>query len=182
MSRAGRAIAAAMIPAMQRRATALIGALGTTLILAGVTEASPLTIHAGLYGARATLVDQHKSAAVNVAVTGHGKKLTNLGLACSSGPEPGQGIRRETTLTMHVPGTLNITRTGTFSFSGELTLTPEDTQSEVSAKTSFTIKGTFARGTIKLHKTTALTGTVSASVCGSATPKRFSLIWYSASA
>jgi len=168
---------------MHRRTTTLICALvGSSLGLAGLAQAAgKLTIHNGLYGANETLVTAHKSAAVNVIAFDHGRKLKNVGLACSSGPEPGQGIRRETTLTLHVPGTLNITRNGTFSYSGELTLTAEDTQSEVSAKTSFTIKGTFARGTVKLDKTTALTGTVSASVCASTTSPRFSLVWASPS-
>jgi hypothetical protein len=163
---------------VHRRTTTAICAVGATLGLAGLAEAAgTLTVHNGLYGAKETLVDAHRSAAVNVIAFDHGKKLKGVGVACSSGPEPGQGIPRETTLTLHVPGTLTITHNGTFSYSGEITLTPEDTQSEAGAKSTMTIKGTFARGTVKLRKTTALTGTVSASVCASTTPARFSLVW-----
>ena len=168
---------------MRRRITVLTCALaGSTVGLAGLAQAAgKLTIHNGLYGAKETLVNAHKSAAVNVIAFDHGKKVKAVGIACSSGPEPGQGIRRETTLTPHVPGTLAIKPNGTFSYSGEITLPPEDTQSEVSAKSTFTIKGTFVRGTVKLDKTTALTGTVSASICASTTPARFSLVWASPS-
>jgi len=167
---------------MPRSRTLLSGATLATLLIAGAAQAAaPLTVHGGLYAAKETLVEAHASAAVNVIVIDHGKKLKDVGVACSSGPEPGQGISRETTLTVHVPGTVAVTRSGTFAYSGQLTLTPEDTQSGVSATTSFAIKGKFARGTIKLDKTTALTGTVSASVCAPTTPSRFSLVWDSAS-
>jgi hypothetical protein len=166
---------------MPRKTSLLSSAVIAFLLAVGAAQAAPLAIHGGLYGAKETLVEAHKSAAVNVIVIDHGKKMKDVGLACSSGPTPSQGIMGETTLTMHVPGTVAITHAGTFSYSGTLTLTPEDTQSGASATTSFSIKGKFARGKIKLDKTTALTGTVTASVCGTATAQPFSLIWSTAS-
>jgi hypothetical protein len=170
------------LPAVSRSCTLLSGAAIATLIVAGTAQATTtLTVHGGFYGPKEALVEAHKSAAVNVIVIDHGKKLKDVGVSCSSGPEPGQGLRPEVGLTVRVPGTVAITRSGTFSYSGQVTLIPEETQSEVGATTSLSIKGKFARGKIKLDKTIALTGTVSASICASTTTPQFSLVWDSAS-
>jgi hypothetical protein len=166
-----------------RLARRLAAASGATALLASASAqaASAPTVHGGLYGAKETLVEAGKSAAVDAIVIDRGKRAEEVGVACSSGPSPAQGLERETTLTVHVPGTLAISRSGTFSYSGTVTLTPEDTQSGVSATSSVVIKGRFTAGKIVKEKTIALKGTISASVCGAATPSSFSLIWASSS-
>jgi hypothetical protein len=165
-----------------RTRTVLSAATIATLIAAGSAQAaSTLTVHGGLYGPKEALVEAHKTAAVNVIVIDHGKKLKDVGVSCSSGPEPAQGLRREVGLTVRAPGTVAITRSGTFSYSGQVTLIPEDTQSEVGATSSFSIKGKFTRGKIKMGKTIALTGTVSASICAPTSIPQFSLVWDTAS-
>jgi hypothetical protein len=83
----------------------------------------------------------------------------------------------DTTLTVHIPGSLTITHSGSFSYSGTVTLTSEDTQSGVSATSAVSIKGQFARGKVVKERTVALKGTISASVCAATTPPTFSLVW-----
>lgn len=163
------------------RRVLLLAALTALIVAASAQATTPLTIHGGLYGAKETLVEQKKSAAVDAIVIDRGKRAELVGIACSSGPAPVQGIMRETTLTVHIPGTLAISHGGSFSYSGVVTLTAEDTQSGVTATSDVTIKGQFSRGRIVKDKTIALKGTISASVCDPATPTTFSLVWATSS-
>jgi hypothetical protein len=157
----------------------LLAATGAAVLLAAASAqaASAPTVHGGFYGAKEALVEQRGTAAVNVIVIDRGKRVEDVGVSCSSGPSPTQGIMRETSLTVRVPGTLPISRSGTFSYSGSVTLTPEDTQSEVAATSDVSIKGRFTPGKIVKDKTIALKGTISASLCATTTPTSFSLIW-----
>src|ERR1039458_1406312 len=119
---------------MRSTRTVLSGVALMTLVSAAAAKAAPtLQIHGGVYAAKETLVEQNKSAAVNAIVVDHGRRVRNVGVACNSGPAPGQGIMSDTTLTVHIPGSLTITHSGSFSYSGTVTLTSEDTQSGVSA-------------------------------------------------
>jgi hypothetical protein len=154
----------------------------TALALSATAQAaSPPSVHVGVYAAKETTVEAHTSSAVDVIVVDRGKRAKDVGVACSSGPSPAQGIRPETTLTVHVPGTLAISRSGSLSYSGVVTLDPEDTQSEVSATSSVSLKAHFTPGKIVKDKTIALKGTFAASVCAASTPASFSLIWDTAS-
>src|ERR1700722_1178870 len=138
------------------RALILAAAAAAMTLAASAQATTSLTIHGGVYAAKETLVEQKKSAAVNAIVIDRGKRAELVGVACSSGPAPVQGIMRETTLTVHIPGTLAISRGGSFSYSGVVTLTAEDTQSGVTATSNVTIKGQFSKGKIVKNKTIAL--------------------------
>jgi hypothetical protein len=163
---------------MRSTRTVLSGVALMTLVSAAAAKAAPtLQIHGGVYAAKETLVEQNKSAAVNAIVVDHGRRVRNVGVACNSGPAPGQGVMSDTTLTVHIPGSLTITHSGSFSYSGTVTLTSEDTQSGVSATSAVSIKGQFARGKVDKERTVALKGTISASVCAATTPPTFSLVW-----
>jgi hypothetical protein len=140
------------------------------------TYAAP-PIKVGTYSPTEKSVTANTSAEVNVVVTNAGKKLDFVGLSCNSGPDPGQGVMADTTQTILLPGPLAISAGGTFAWSGKVTLTPEDTQSGVSATSRLSIKGKFTSGKITWEKTVAVRGTVSASICAAAPSPTFSLVF-----
>jgi hypothetical protein len=164
---------------MRSRRTLILIAGLMALVAAGVARASTAPkIHGGLYGAHESLVLRHKSAAVNVIVVDHSQRIIDAGVACNSPKNPIEGLDPDTTLVVRLPHALTITRGGSFSFSGQVTLTPEETQSGISAKSQVSMRGKFVLNkTIVRNKTIALTGTISASVCSPSTPKTYSLIW-----
>jgi hypothetical protein len=52
--------------------------------------------------AKETTVEAHKSSAVNMIAVDGGKRAKDVGMSCSSGPSPAQGLRPETGLNVHV--------------------------------------------------------------------------------
>jgi hypothetical protein len=139
-------------------------------------RASTARVHvrAGGYAQKASEVDkkegqfEYSNGAVDLRVARGGKVITLAGVACNIGPEPREGLEGYDEVTIHVPKHMTISSSGAFSFSGPVTLTPEDTQSEESLTTTYTIKGRFQDGRI------AVTGTDSP-LCRPGTVTRFRL-------
>ena len=104
-----------------------------------------------------------------MAKGGHFVKFA--GLACNIGPEPIETLSSYDEVTIRLTKHLPISSSGSFSYSGPVTLTPEDTQSEQSYTTTFTIKGRFQKGKI------AATGTDSSPLCRPGTVTHFRLVY-----
>jgi hypothetical protein len=138
-------------------------------------SAARLHIRAGGYAQKASEVDkkegqfEYSNGAVDLEVGRGGRTITRVGVACNIGPEPKEGLEGYDEVTILVPKHIPISASGAFSFSGPITLTPEDTQSEESLTTTYTIKGRFQNGRI------AVTGTDSSPLCRPTTVTHFRL-------
>jgi hypothetical protein len=83
------------------------------------------------------------------------------------------------TIQIKLATSIPISPDGSFSFSGNVTLSPGQTQTTMTFSQPVTLKGRFYRGSVIAKKTTAVTGTLSApSICETATPGHFSTKWY----
>lgn len=153
---------------------ALLFLLATALSLPAAAQAR-LHIRPGGYGENASEVtfksstEQYSNGAVNVLVAKNGKTITRVGLACYTGTAPTAGLPANDEVTILLTRHLPISSSGAFSFSGPVTLTPEDTQSELTVTTTYTIKGHFQNGKI------AATGTDSSPICQPTTVTHFRL-------
>jgi hypothetical protein len=139
--------------------TAAIAACLALVAQAGAAV-KPL-VRAGGYAPRAseTTFEGYSNGGVNLIVGKSRKTITRGGVSCYTGPTPSGGLPANDEVTIRIPHPLAISHSGSFSFSGPVTLTPEDSQSEQSFTTTFTIKGRFQRGPI------AVTGTDSSPIC-----------------
>jgi hypothetical protein len=142
---------------------AVVGICGG--LAATAVAASALRIRAGLYAPSAseTTLDGYSNGGVNIEVAKGGKTITEAGVACYTGSAPTGGLPANDEVTIRVPHPLTISRAGSFSFSGPVTLTPEDSQTESSFTTTFTINGHFQKGKI------AVVGSDSSPICQPAT-------------
>jgi hypothetical protein len=133
--------------------------------------ASHLRIRAGLYAPSAseTTLDGYSNGGVDIVVAKGSKKITMAGVACYTGSAPTGGLPANDEVKVSVPHALPISASGSFSFSGAVTLTPEDSQTESSFTTTFTIKGHFQSGKI------AVVGTDSSPICQPMTLTRMRL-------
>jgi hypothetical protein len=149
--------------------TAVVAVFGASAAQAVASGA--LHIRAGLYAPSAseTTLDDYSNGGVNIEVAKGGKKITEAGVSCYTGSAPTGDLPANDEVTIRVPHPLTISSAGSFSFSGPVTLTPEDTQSESSFTTTFTIKGHFQNGKI------AVVGTDSSPICQPATLTRMRL-------
>jgi hypothetical protein len=160
---------------------AVVGAV----VVCGVTGTAWAAVHStardGAYSATVTSAQRGKSALSGLTVIDHGRKAKDAALQCDGSGDPTQGIPANTTVTVRIPRTLPISRSGTFSFSGKVNLTPHDTGSNVGGKTSVVLKGKFVlHKTIKPNRTIAARGTVTVSLCAvSYQPKKFALQYVS---
>lgn len=134
-----------------------------------------LHIRPGGYGENASEVtfksstEEYSNGAVNINVAKNGRTITRIGVACYTGATPTAGLPAYDEVTIIVPRHLAISSSGAFSFSGPVTLTPEETQSELTVTTTYTIKGRFQNGKI------AATGTDSSPICQPTTVTHFRL-------
>jgi hypothetical protein len=128
-------------------------------------------VRAGLYAPSAseTTLDHYSNGGVNLIVAKGSKKITLAGVACYTGSAPTGGLPANDEVKIDVPHALPISSSGSFSFSGPVTLTPEDSQTESSFTTTFTIKGHFQSGKI------AVVGTDSSPICQPQTITRMRL-------
>lgn len=112
--------------------------------------AATLHVRAGEYAENAseTTRNGYSNGGVDIVVVKGGKKITLAGVACYTGTTPPEGLPANDEVTIRAPRPLAISSTGSFSFSGPVTLTPEETQSETPFTTTFTIKGHFQNGKI----------------------------------
>jgi hypothetical protein len=133
--------------------------------------AGKLQIRAGLYAPSAseTTKEDYSNGGVNLEVAKGGKKITEAGVSCYTGSAPTGGLPANDEVTIRVPHALTISSSGSFSFSGPVTLTPEDSQTESSFTTTFTIKGRFQSGKI------AVVGSDSSPICQPQTLTRMRL-------
>jgi hypothetical protein len=150
-------------------------ATGTALAATGSTPRD------GNYSATVTSAQRGKSALFGLTVIDHGRKAKDAALQCDGSGDPSQGIPAGTTVTVRIPRTLPISRGGTFSYSGTVKLTPQDTGSNVGGETSVVLKGKFVlHKAIKPNRTIAARGTVTVSLCAvSYQPKKFVLQYVS---
>lgn len=141
------------------------------------STAAAVKVRAGGYAQKASEVDkkegsfEYSNGAVNLQVAKGGRAVKLAGMACNTGPAPVEGLPSFDEVTIRVTKRLPIASNGSFSFSGPVTLTPEDTQTEQSYTTTFTIKGRFQKGKI------AATGTDSSPLCRPGTVTHFKLIF-----
>jgi hypothetical protein len=171
-----------------RRASLCLAALIAAAV-AGVAQASPHgrpKIPNGLYGALGSATGAGTSASVDLTVEGRGTRIRGgrlmngggySGLSCQTGPSSVQGLAPGTPVSIHLLRPVAIKATGSFSFTGTITLTTEETQSTVGATTQFSLSGRFTRSKITRGHKVVVTGTVSASICGPATPTKFALVY-----
>jgi hypothetical protein len=155
------------------RARLLLSSLLVVLCGIPATQAlaAGLRIRAGVYAPSAseTTHEGYSNGGVNLEVAKGGKKITFAGVSCYTGSAPTGGLPANDEVTIKVPHSLAISPSGSFSFSGPVTLTPEESQTESSFSTTFTIKGRFQSGRI------AVVGTDSSPICQATTVTRMRL-------
>ncbi len=155
--------------------TILLPLSAIALSLPASALAARLHIRPGGYAQTASEVDvkngteEYSNGAVNIEVAKSGRTIKRIGVACNTGVAPMDGLPAHDEVTILVTHPLAIGSTGAFSFSGPVTLTPEDTQSELTITTTYTVKGRFQNGRI------AVTGTDSSPICEPTTVTRFRL-------
>jgi hypothetical protein len=120
-------------------------------------------------------------------VVGNGTRilggLKGSGEVCTASPafialDPNE-LTVISTIQIKLATSIPISPNGSFSFSGNVTLSPEQTQTTMTFSQPITLKGRFYRGTVIAKRTTAVTGALSApSICETATPVHFSTKWY----
>lgn len=141
------------------------------MVCSQAMAAGSLHVRAGLYAPSAseTTKEDYSNGGVNLEVAKGGKKITEAGVSCYTGSAPTGGLPANDEVTIRVPHALAISSSGSFSFSGPVTLTPEDSQTESSFTTTFTIKGHFQSGKI------AVVGSDSSPICQPQTLTRMRL-------
>lgn len=142
-----------------------------TCLGASQAAAGSLHIRPGLYAPSAseTMREHYSNGAVNLVVAKGGKKITRAGVACYTGGAPAAGLRPYFEVSITAPHAIAISAAGTFSFSGPVTLTPEEAGSESPITTTFRIKGRFQSGKI------AVLGSDSSPICQPQTLTRMRL-------
>lgn len=165
-----RTISRAMVPAAA--ALVMIALLPVAAAVAGTTG-----IPDGVYGAKATTTtspEGYSNGGVDLTVIDGGKKLkgTESGVACYTGANPPAGVPAYDEVTIHLPKNLTLSASKTFSFSGPVTLTPEEAQAESSIRTTYTLSGRFVKGK---HGTYKAVGTDSSPICQPSTLTHFTV-------
>jgi hypothetical protein len=123
---------------------------------------------------------------VGLIVAGNGRLLVGglqgSGAACTVAPsleaqDPNE-FTPDTVISIHIPRNVPIAANGSFSFSGNVTLTPEETQTTMSFTEPLTLSGTFTHAKVVAHKTIAVRGHFSApDICEAATPTTYADPW-----
>jgi hypothetical protein len=158
-------------------APALVPAVARASLPAPAQAAVALHVRAGGYAQNASEVDkkegtfEYSNGAVDLEVANGGHALKLAGMACNTGPAPTGGLPSFDEVSIRVTRRIPISSSGAFSFSGPVTLGPEESQTEQSYTTTFTIKGRFQRGHI------AATGTDSSPICRPGTVTSFKLVY-----
>ncbi len=143
----------------------IILALGCLSLAAQACAAQKLHIRAGGYAPSASETvakegeNEYTNGAVDLTVAKGGTAITYAGLACYTGKEPTGGLPADDEVTIKAPHRLTINASGSFAFSGPVTLTPEESQTEQSFTSTLTLKGHFQNGRI------AVVGTASSPLC-----------------
>jgi hypothetical protein len=121
-------------------------------------------------------------AQIQLFVSGNGKEIigghSSGGSCFASAALVAAGIQDDGPITFLFPRSIPISRSGAFSATETVTMTPEDTQSTIGGTGTFTISGHFTRGKIVSYRTNAVVGTFSApDLCAPTTPRRLLLQW-----
>lgn len=158
--------------------SAALALISLGLLPTAVEAKSKLHIRPGGYAPKASETTGHagpnfeySNGAVDLKVARNGKTITFAGVSCNIGPEPKEGLEGYDEITILVPKHIPISSSGAFSWSGQVTLTPEETQSEETLTTTYAIKGHFQNGKI------AVTGTDSSPLCEPTTVTHFKLVY-----
>jgi hypothetical protein len=164
---AHRASAAASVSVLTVLAVLLVPASGL---------AAASRIPDGPYAESATVTvspEGYSNGGVDLTVIDGGRKLEGAesGVSCYTGSNPPAGVPTYDEVSIHLPRNLTIGAGGLFSFSGPVTLSPEEAQSESPIQTTYTLKGRFAKGK---HGSYKALGTDSSPICQPSTLKHFS--------
>jgi hypothetical protein len=150
----------------------LIALVAIPVASAEAHKAATTKFKPGLYGPKASETTsknggfEYSNGAVNFELEKDGKTLTRVGVACNIGASGTEVLRPYDEVSITIPKHLELSSSGRFSFSGSVTLTPEEAQAESSVTTTFTIKGRFT------GKNTA-EGSDSSPLCQASTPTHF---------
>ncbi len=156
-----------------RKAAAAVAVALTTGGLAAAVDAAPVKpVQNGLYAPKASNKTPYSNGTVDLTVFGAGRKIDAAasGVACYTGTTPPAGVPTNAEVTIHFPHALAISANRTFSFSGPITLTPQEAESDQPIRTTFRLQGRFVEGR---HGTSKAEGIDSSPLCQSARPKRF---------
>jgi hypothetical protein len=156
-------------------ALAFVLALGLSAALVSQSSAAGTRPEDGLYGEQETSPPSttYANGSVDLYVIKGGRQLqgSGSGQACYTGESPPSGVPTNDEVKIHLPRNLTISGDGSFSYSGPVTLGPEDTQyEELTIKTTFTIKGRFKRGP---HGSWTAAGTARSPICQASSATRF---------
>lgn len=166
-----------------------IGTLGLAFSLVCVGGVASATghsaIHNGYYSSyRNALGPGNFFVGLKVGANGHDLigGMRGSGVSCTVGPsltaqDPNE-FTSITVISIHLPRNLPISASGSFSFSGDVKLTAEDTQTTMSFTEPITLTGHFSLGKVVAHKGIAERGTFSApAICETQTPATYSDQW-----
>ena len=161
-----------------RKSTTILAvalALGLTLLLVATTTAAGRRVPDGSYAESAAAVDTagYSNGGVDLYVIKDGQQLEGsfTGVGCYTGTHPPAGVPADDEVKIHLPRNLTIAADGSFSYSGPVTLGPEETQEEgLTLKTTYMIKGRFKAGK---HGSYTAIGTESSPICQPSTLKKF---------
>jgi hypothetical protein len=152
------------------------------LLAMGVTAqaASGPAIPVGFYAPSLAQVKAGTSATVNLNVIDHGKKVDNIGAQCDTPANATeQGLAPGTQIVVEETGALPV-KGRAFSFTGTVTLGPDETGNGSTVTSSLTVNGRFKAAKYVLHKTPAVSGTITAGLCDPATTvTSYTLQWSS---
>lgn len=154
-------------------------ALGAALVLVASALAATRPPD-GLYAESSAAIDagEYSNGAVDLQVIKGGRQIEGAvsGVACYTGEDPPTGVPTNDEVKIHLPRNLTIAGDGSFSWSGPVTLGPEETQyEELTLKTTYTIKGRFKAGR---HGSYTVTGTDSSPICQPTTVKKITAKLY----
>jgi hypothetical protein len=167
-----------------RKGVSVVG-LSLALVCSGgaLASAGPSPIHNGYYAPHGFGPGY---SYVGLFVADNGRLLVGglkgSGAACTVAPsleaQDQNEFTPDTVISIHIPKNLPISANGSFSFSGDVTLTPEETQTSMSFTEPISISGTFTHAKVVANKTIAVRGHFSApDICESATPTTYADPW-----
>ena len=147
------------------------------LTMAVTAQASGPAIPVGFYGSPLTAVKSGTSATVNLNVIDHGKKVDDIAVQCDTPANTTeQGLPSGQQIVVVETGTVPI-KGRRFSFSGTVTLGPDETGNGSTVTSTLTANGKFKSVKYVLRKTVAASGTITAGLCDPTTVSAFTLQW-----
>jgi len=168
--------------------TGLATVLTTGAFFYGLSSASAAgaPVHDGLYGKTGFGPGY---SAVSLTVSANGTRVVGgihgVFVHCTASAsliaQDTNELDSSSTLYIYLPSSIPISAGGVFSYSGNVTLSPEATQTTMSFTEPFSLSGHFTKGTVIRNKTVAVIATLNApDICSPITPSRWSLKWLGA--